>query len=97
MQIFFYRRLKFLSLEGCSLITTVGLESAVISWKQLQSLEVISCNNVKDSEAMFSVLKDLRWKPDTKSSLSASLTGTGMANQGGKFFKKNDWKSLPGA
>ncbi|KAL2527037.1 F-box protein [Abeliophyllum distichum] len=97
------RRLKFLSLEGCSLLTTVGLESAIISWKELQSLKLISCKNVKDSEAspplssLFSVLKDLKWKPDTKSLLSSNLTGTGMASRGGKFFKKNDWKSLPGA
>ncbi|PON93166.1 GINS complex subunit Sld [Trema orientale] len=36
--------------EGCSLVTTGGLESVVLSWKELQGLRVISCNNVKDSE-----------------------------------------------
>ncbi|KAL0400938.1 UNVERIFIED_CONTAM: F-box protein [Sesamum latifolium] len=96
------RRVRFLSLEGCSLLTTHGLESVIISWNELQSLEVKSCNSIKDSEVnptlstVFSALKDLKWKPDSKSQLSSNLEGTGMGKRGSKFFKKAcDWKSLP--
>ncbi|KAI3458311.1 hypothetical protein Pfo_014974 [Paulownia fortunei] len=98
------RKVKFLSLEGCSMLTTRGLESVIISWNELQSLKVKSCNNIKDCEvnpalsSVFSILKDLKWKPDTKSLLSANLDGTGMGKRGSKFFKKScDWKSLPRA
>ncbi|KAK4385136.1 F-box protein [Sesamum angolense] len=96
------RRVRFLSLEGCSLLTTHGLESVIISWNELQTLEVKSCNNIKDTEAnptlstVFSALKDLKWKPDSKSQLSSNLEGTGMGKRGSKFLKKScDWKSLP--
>ncbi|TMW85605.1 hypothetical protein EJD97_022857 [Solanum chilense] len=98
------RRVKSLCLESCSLLTTEGLESALLSWKEIQSLKVISCGNIKDSEispalsTLFSMLKDFRWRPDTKSLLSAGLVGTGMRKRGSKLFKKTcDWKSLPGA
>ncbi|XP_031389938.1 F-box protein At5g51380-like [Punica granatum] len=90
----FCRRVRFVSLEGCSLLTTQGLESVVISWKELQSLRVMSCKSIKDSEispdlaTLFSVLKDLKWRPDTKSLLAASLAGTGMGRKGGRFFKR---------
>lgn len=88
------RRVKFLSLEGCAMLTTQGLESVILSWKEFQRLRVVSCNNVKDSEVtpalstLFSVLKELKWRPDTKSLLLSSLAGTGMGKKGGKFFKK---------
>ncbi|KAG8381533.1 hypothetical protein BUALT_Bualt06G0131600 [Buddleja alternifolia] len=98
------RKVSFLSLEGCSMLTTNGLESVIISWDELRSLKVKSCNNIKDCEvtpslsSVFSALKDLKWKPDTKSILSVNLEGTGMGKRGSKFFKKScDWKSLPGA
>ncbi|KAL3647505.1 hypothetical protein CASFOL_008473 [Castilleja foliolosa] len=98
------RNVSFLSLEGCSMLTTHGLESVITSWNELQSLKVYSCNNIKDCEvnsalsSVFSALKDLKWKPDTKSMVSANLDGTGMGKRGGKFFKKShDWKSLPGS
>ncbi|CAL9153988.1 unnamed protein product [Musa hybrid cultivar] len=84
------RRVKFLSLEGCSLVTTEGFESVVLSWMDLQRLTVISCNNIKDGEvspalsSLFSVLKELKWRPDSKS----ALAGTGMAKKGARFFRR---------
>ncbi|XP_075496478.1 F-box protein At5g51370-like [Primulina tabacum] len=95
-----FRRVRSLSLEGCSLITTDGLESAIISWNELQSLKVKSCSNIKDCapSSVFSSLKDLKWKPDSRSILSANLAGTGMGKKGYRIFKRSsDWKSLPGA
>lgn len=83
-----------LSLEGCMLLTTEGLESVILSWIELENLRVVSCKNVKDSEVspalstLFEVLKELKWRPDTKSLLALSLGGTGMGKRGGKFFKK---------
>lgn len=91
-----------MSLEGCSLLTTAGLELVIISWMDLQSLKVMSCNKIKDVEIspmlsrLFSGLKDLQWKPDSKSLLSDILAGTGMGRKGSRFFKKTcDWRSLP--
>lgn len=93
------RGVRSLTLEGCSLLTTHGLESVIIYWNELQSLKVKSCNKIKDSEVnpelsgVFSTLKGLSWKPDTKCCLAAHLAGTGMGKRGGKFFKKScDWK-----
>lgn len=86
--------MKLISLEGCSLLTTGGLESVVLSWKELQRLRVVSCNNVKDSEvtpalaSLFSVLKELKWRPDSKSLLTSSLAETGVGRKGGRFFKR---------
>ncbi len=88
------RRVASLSLEGCSLLTTKGLESVILSWKELESLRVVSCKNIKDSEippslsTLFSVFKELKWRPDTKSLRPSSLLGTGMGKKGGKFFKR---------
>ncbi|GFY84283.1 RNI-like superfamily protein [Actinidia rufa] len=88
------RRVKFLSLEGCSLLTTQGLESMLLSWKELQRLQVVACNNIKNGEVtptlslLFSSLKELMWRPDTKSQLLSNLAGTGMGKKGGRFFKK---------
>lgn len=100
---FSYRRVKFLSLEGCSLLTTQGLESVILQWNELQSLRVVSCKNIKESSispalsSLFSIFKDLKWRPDTKSLLSSSLIGTHMGKKGGRFFKKTwDMKVLPG-
>lgn len=88
------RRVKFLWIEGCSRVTTEGLESVVLSLKELESLKVISCKNMKDDEVspvlsmLFYSLKDLKWMPDNRSVLSTSLVGSGMGKRGGKFFKK---------
>ncbi|KAL5571618.1 hypothetical protein UlMin_021215 [Ulmus minor] len=88
------RRVKLISLEGCSLLTTLGLETVVLSWIELQRLRVVSCNNMKDSEvtpalaSLFSVLKELKWRPDSKSLLASSLAGTGVGVKGSRFFKR---------
>ncbi|KAL0464606.1 UNVERIFIED_CONTAM: F-box protein [Sesamum latifolium] len=84
-----FRAIRSLSLEGCSLLTTEGLESVVLSWKDLDRLKVISCNNVRDSEitpelaTLFSLLKELKWRPDSRSLLAASLAGTGIGQKVG--------------
>lgn len=89
------RNIRSLSLEGCSLLTTEGLESVVLSWKELDRLRVVSCNNIKDSEitaelaTLFSVLKELKWQPDSRSMLSASLAGTGIGQKGSRSLR---WK-----
>ncbi|KAH7853426.1 hypothetical protein Vadar_002259 [Vaccinium darrowii] len=89
------RRVKFLSLEGCALLTTQGLESLILSWKDLQRLQVVSCNSIKENEVtpalsvLFSDLKEFVWRPDTKSLLLSNLEGTGMGKKGGRFFQKD--------
>ncbi|VVB06761.1 unnamed protein product [Arabis nemorensis] len=86
------RSVKLLYLDHCSLLTTGGLESVLLSWKDLQRLIVVSCRKIKDSEvtpqlaSLFSVLKELKWRPDTRSLLSSDLEGIGMWRKGGKFF-----------
>ena len=88
------RRVKSLSLEGCSLLTMEGFDVVVLSWKELQRLRVVSCNNIKDSEirpamaSLFSVLKELKWRPDSRSLLSSGLAGTGLGKKGGRSFKR---------
>ncbi|XVF54954.1 hypothetical protein PTKIN_Ptkin05aG0222200 [Pterospermum kingtungense] len=88
------RRVKLLSLEGCSLLTTEGLETVILSWNELENLIVVSCKHIKESDispalaTLFSNLKELRWRPDAKSLLASSLVGTGMGKRGGKFFKR---------
>lgn len=88
------RRVKLFYIEGCSLLTTEGLESVILSWKELQRLRVVSCKNIKDNEISFSLatlfttLKELRWSPDTKSLLPSSVVGISMGKKGGKFFKR---------
>uniref|UniRef100_A0A5B7BD79 F-box domain-containing protein n=1 Tax=Davidia involucrata TaxID=16924 RepID=A0A5B7BD79_DAVIN len=88
------RRVQSLSLEGCSLLTVEGLDLVVLSWKELKRLRVVSCNNIKDSEvtpalaALFSVLKELKWRPDSRSLLSSGLAGTGVGRKGGRSFKR---------
>ncbi|KAI3693884.1 hypothetical protein L1987_76839 [Smallanthus sonchifolius] len=87
------RRVASLSLEGCSLLTMDGFEPVVHSWKELKRLKVVSCNNVKDSAmtpelaTLFSLLKELKWRPDSKSFLSSGLEGTGVWQKGGRSFK----------
>ncbi|MBA0655932.1 hypothetical protein Goklo_008348, partial [Gossypium klotzschianum] len=77
----FDRRVKLLSVEGCSLVTIKGLESVLLSWKELQQLRVMSCNNLKDTEVtpelatLFSMLKELKWRPDSRSLLLSNLVG----------------------
>ncbi|KAL7121081.1 hypothetical protein ACP275_02G160700 [Erythranthe tilingii] len=89
-----FRSIRSLSLEDCSLLTTEGLESVVLFWKDLDRLKVISCNNIKDSEitpelsTLFTVLKELKWRPDSKSLLSASLEGTGIGQKGGRSLRR---------
>lgn len=86
--------MKLVALEGCSLLTTGGLESVLLCWKELQRLRVVSCNSVTDSEitpalaTLFSVLKELAWRPNSKALLSASLAETGVGTKGGRFFKR---------
>ncbi|XP_022738404.1 F-box protein At5g07670-like [Durio zibethinus] len=88
------RRVKLLSLEGCSLLTTEGLEAVILSWRDLENLKVISCKNIKESDispalaTLFCNLKELRWRPDAKSLLASSLAGSGMGKRGGRFFKR---------
>lgn len=92
-----------MSLEGCSRLTTIGLEAVIHSWKELQSINVISCNKVKDSEVtpmlatLFSSLKDFKWRPDSKSLVSANRVSTGIGKRGKSFRKAQDWKFLSGA
>ncbi|KAJ8748947.1 hypothetical protein K2173_013384 [Erythroxylum novogranatense] len=87
------RRVKLLSLEGCSLLTTAGFEAVIDKWKELERLKVISCNKIKDAEvtpalaSLFSDLKELKWRPDTRSLLLSSLEGTGVGNKGARFFR----------
>jgi len=87
------RRVRQLSLEGCSLLTVEGLESVILSWKDLQRLRVVSCNKIMDSAVtpalatLFSVLKELKWSPDSRSLLSSSLAETDLRKKGGRFFR----------
>ncbi|KAK9050263.1 hypothetical protein SSX86_030767 [Deinandra increscens subsp. villosa] len=87
------RRVTSLSLEGCSLLTMDGFDPVVLSWKELKRLKVVSCNNIKDSAmspevaTLFSLLKELKWRPDSKSILSSGLEGTGVWQKGGRSFK----------
>ncbi|CAE6234396.1 unnamed protein product [Arabidopsis arenosa] len=90
-----FRRVRFLSLEGCSVLTSGGLESVILYWEELESMRVVSCKSIKDSEispalsSLFSLLKELTWRPDTRSHLSSSLEGAGIGKRGSKFFKKS--------
>lgn len=91
--VFVCRTVRSLSLEGCSLLTTEGLELVLLSWTELDMLKVISCNNVRDSEitpelaTLFSDLKELKWRPDSRSLLSANLTGTGIGEKGDRYLR----------
>ncbi|CAN0902511.1 F-box protein At5g07670 [Linum grandiflorum] len=90
------RRVKLLYLEGCSLLTTEGLESVLLTWNELENLKIESCKNINDGEIspalsiLFSSLKELRWRPDSsKSLLAAGLQETGFGNKGRRFFRKS--------
>lgn len=88
------RRIRLLSLAGCSLITVAGLSAVVQGCKDLQRLRVTFCDNIRDSELTpalhdrFATLKEFTWRPDTKSVLAAGLAGTGVGQKGGRFFKR---------
>jgi len=75
------------------LLTTEGLESVIESWKDLECLRVVSCKNIKDSDispalaTLFTTLKELKWRPNTKHLLPSSLGEVNMGKKGGKFFK----------
>lgn len=85
------RRVKLFDIEGCSLLTTEGLESVIESWTDLECLRVVSCKNIKDSDispalaTLFTTLKELKWRPDTKHLLPSKEVN--MGKKGGKFFK----------
>lgn len=85
--------MKLLAVEGCSLLTTGGLESSVLLWGDLERLRVVSCNKVRDDEvtpalsSLFALLKELQWRPDSRSALAHSLAGTGMGKKGGRFLR----------
>lgn len=87
------RSIRSLLLEGCSLLTTDGLEAVILSWTEIDRLKVISCSNIKDSEispdlaTLFSDLKELKWRPDSRSLLSTSLTGTGIGEKGSRSLR----------
>ncbi|CAN1267087.1 F-box protein At5g07670 [Linum perenne] len=89
------RRVELLYLEGCSLLTTQGIETVLLSWNELQNLKIESCKNIKYGEispelsTLFSSLKDLRWRSDSKSLLVAGLVGSGLGKKGRKFFRKS--------
>lgn len=88
------RRVRRLSLEGCSLLSTAGLETVLLGMKDLQRLRVVSCNNIKETEitpslaSLFTVLKEFKWRPDTKSLLAASLAGFEIGQKGRRYFKR---------
>ncbi|KAL4557167.1 hypothetical protein LXL04_035339 [Taraxacum kok-saghyz] len=48
------RRVKLLWIEGCSRLTTEGLEAVVLDLNELESLRVISCKNMKDNRSLIS-------------------------------------------
>ncbi|CAJ2638551.1 F-box protein At5g07670-like isoform X2 [Trifolium pratense] len=87
------RRVKLFDIEACSLLTTECLESVIESWKDLECLRVVNCKNIKDSDIspalanLFTILKELKWRPDTKHLLSSSLGEVNMGKRGGKFFR----------
>lgn len=94
------RGVSSLCIEGCSLLTTHGLECVIVSWNQLKSLKVMFCNNIKDEEInpalsnVFAALKDLKWEPDSR----GRLAGTDIGKRGSKLLNKCcDWKSLQGS
>lgn len=89
-----HRWVKSVSIEGCSLLTTDCLESVILCWKELQSLRVVSCKNIKDRDispalsTLFSLLIELKWRPDIKSHLPSNVLGTSMGKKGSRFFKR---------
>jgi hypothetical protein len=88
------KRVKLLGLEGCSLVTTNGVDSVVQAFKDLQRLRVTFCDNIRDSELSPALcdrvltLKEFSWRPDTKSVLAAGLAGTGVGQKGGRFLRR---------
>ncbi|CAK9206620.1 unnamed protein product [Sphagnum jensenii] len=88
------KRVKLLVLEGCSLVTTSGVDTLVQAFRDLQRLRVTFCDNIRDSELSPALcdrvltLKEFSWRPDTKSVLAAGLAGTGVGQRGGRFFRR---------
>ncbi|CAM6039501.1 unnamed protein product [Sphagnum compactum] len=88
------KRVKLLGLEGCSLVTTSGVDTLVQAFRDLQRLRVTFCDNIRDSELSPALcdrvltLKEFSWRPDTKSVLAAGLAGTGVGQRGGRFFRR---------
>ncbi|CAM6108743.1 unnamed protein product [Calypogeia fissa] len=84
------KKVRLLSLDGCSLVTAAGLETVAMACKELQRLRVVYCSNIRDSEIspdfgnVVVMLKEFRWRPDTKSLLSST---TAIAQTGRWFFK----------
>ncbi|XP_078446308.1 F-box protein At5g07670-like [Wolffia australiana] len=84
------RRVKLLAMEGCSKVTTAGLEGVVLQWPDLERLRVASCNKIKDEEVtpamsnLFARLKELQWRPDSKS----ALAGTGIGKKCGRLLRR---------
>ena len=76
------------------MVTTDFLESVILSWKEIESLRVEACKNIKDKDisptlsALFSLLKELKWRPDTKSRFASSAAGTSIGKKGGRFFRR---------
>ena len=82
------RSLASISVEGCSLVTTGGLEKVVLASKELQTLRVKYCASVTDgqmssvlSEQLFG-LRELKWQPDNQKSILEGLLGTGVGSKG---------------
>ncbi|MFS7911783.1 hypothetical protein Hanom_Chr02g00122151 [Helianthus anomalus] len=82
------------SVFGRMLITYNGRFCTCSSFmKEVKRLKVVVCNNIKDSAmspdiaTLFSLLKELKWRPDSKSILSSGLEGTGVWQRGGRCFK----------
>ncbi|KAL8535310.1 hypothetical protein ACS0TY_011089 [Phlomoides rotata] len=88
-----FRRVSYLSLQGCSLLTAHGVERVINCWKEkghlkLKNLTVKSCNNIRELSSVFLGLKNLKWEADTKSRISANLEGSGVGKRGSKFFNR---------
>ena len=86
------RSLAAISVEGCSLVTTGGLERVVLASRELQTLCVKYCASVTDgqmssvlSEQLFG-LRELKWQPDNQKSVLENLVGTGVGSKGRRLL-----------
>ncbi|KAG4163025.1 hypothetical protein ERO13_D01G146850v2 [Gossypium hirsutum] len=94
------RRVKLLSLEGCSLLTTEGLEAVILSWQDLENLIVVSCKNINESDispalaTLFSILKELflQLHLDPASSNTLPTSGNGSITQSMKVTNSQHGK-----
>ncbi|PPD98638.1 hypothetical protein GOBAR_DD04325 [Gossypium barbadense] len=93
-------RVKLLSLEGCSLLTTEGLEAVILSWQDLENLIVVSCKNINESDispalaTLFSILKELflQLHLDPASSNTLPTSGNGSITQSMKVTNSQHGK-----